>query len=527
MLRLKSALLVFVLSILARPSFGADARALDRIFAGKASGETASLLVVLHDQADLAGAAALRGPERRRFVFEALRTAADASQADLRRRLAEAGVRFQSFYLVNMIEVESDRALAEELAARDDVALVAANRPARLADPRPPEAAIQPLSESAIEASLDLVHAPAVWDLGFTGQGVVVGVADTGMEWEHPALKNRYRGFDGTSASHAYNWHDSIHDAAAGNPCGSDCARAVRRQRSRLARDAGPRWARTAARTAIGMAPGARWIGCRNMDRGNGTPARYTECFQFFLAPTDSAGANPRPELGADVINNSWGCPASEGCTDPDVLRAVVENVRAAGIFVAVAAGNGGPACSTIQTVPEFYEASFSVGATTLVDTIAGFSSRGPVTVDGSNRVKPDVVAPGVSIRSSVPGGGLLPLLRDFHGDAARRRGRRAALVRGAVARESRSRDRGAPALDGGAAHLDRRVRRRVRVGPCRTRSSAGEGSTSAAAVAAARASEPPPPPAPAPARDPAAARLEGDRAPALSRPPGRRPSAG
>ena len=76
MLRLKSALLVFVLSILARPSFGADARALDRIFAGKARGETASLLVVLHDQADLAGAAALRGPERRRFVYEALRTAA-------------------------------------------------------------------------------------------------------------------------------------------------------------------------------------------------------------------------------------------------------------------------------------------------------------------------------------------------------------------------------------------------------------------------------------------------------------------
>jgi subtilisin family serine protease len=153
------------------------------------------------------------------------------------------------------------------------------------------------------------------------------------------------------------------------------------------------------------MAPGARWIGCRNMDRDQGTPARYTECFQFFLAPTDSTGANPRPELGADVTSNSWGCPPSEGCTDPDVLRAVVENTRAAGIFVAVAAGNTGSGCSTIDTVPGFYDASFSVGATSLVDAVAGFSSRGPVTVDGSNRIKPDVVAPGVSIRSSVPGG--------------------------------------------------------------------------------------------------------------------------
>jgi subtilisin family serine protease len=158
------------------------------------------------------------------------------------------------------------------------------------------------------------------------------------------------------------------------------------------------------AENRIGMAPGARWIGCRNMDQGNGTPARYTECFQFFLAPTDSAGANPRPELGADVTSNSWGCPPSEGCTDPDVLRAVVENTRAAGIFVAVSAGNSGPSCSTVDTVPAFYDAAFSVGASSIVDTIAGFSSRGPVIVDGSNRMKPDVTAPGVSIRSSIPG---------------------------------------------------------------------------------------------------------------------------
>ncbi|MDQ5871837.1 MAG: S8 family serine peptidase, partial [Acidobacteriota bacterium] len=154
----------------------------------------------------------------------------------------------------------------------------------------------------------------------------------------------------------------------------------------------------------IGVAPGARWIGCRNMDRNNGTPGRYAECFEFFLAPMDANGGNPRPELGADVINNSWGCPPSEGCTDPNVLRAVIENTRAAGIFVSVSAGNDGSlGCSSVSTVPAFYEASFSVGATTLADTIASFSSRGPVTADGSNRVKPDVVAPGVSVRSSVP----------------------------------------------------------------------------------------------------------------------------
>lgn len=404
MTRLKTLLFLLLLGAAARPSFGADAAALDRIFAGKAAGETASFLVVLRDQADLSGSATLPGPARRRFVFEALRATADTSQTGLRRRLEQAGVRFQTFYLVNMIEVQADRPFAEELALRDDIVRIAANRPSRRAEPQPSEAQIAPLSESAIEASLELVHAPAVWDQGFTGQGIVVGVADTGMDWEHPALKNRYRGFDGNSASHAYNWHDSVHDAAPGNPCGSNSPAPCDDQ-SHGSHVTGTAVGTDGGENRIGMAPGARWIGCRNMDANNGTPARYAECFQFFLAPTDSSDANPRPDLGADVTSNSWGCPPSEGCTDPDVLRAVIENTRAAGIFVSVAAGNSGPSCSTVDTVPGFYDAAFSVGASSIVDTIAGFSSRGPVTVDGSNRMKPDVTAPGVSIRSSVPGG--------------------------------------------------------------------------------------------------------------------------
>src|SRR5207253_9742138 len=103
------------------------------------------------------------------------------------------------------------------------------------------------------------------------------------------------------------------------------------------------------------------------------------------------------------VINNSWGCPASEGCTDPAVLQTVVENTRAAGIEVVVSAGNDGLGCSTVNTPAALYDASFSIGATDSADNIASFSSRGPVTVDGSGRLKPDVSAPGVSVRSSVP----------------------------------------------------------------------------------------------------------------------------
>jgi subtilisin family serine protease len=137
------------------------------------------------------------------------------------------------------------------------------------------------------------------------------------------------------------------------------------------------------------------------MDAGVGTPARYTECFEFLLAPTDRRGNNPRPELGADVVNNSWVCPPSEGCTDPNVLRGVVEAVRAAGMFVVVSAGNGGPNCMSIVTAPSIYASSFTIGATDNSDLSAFFSSRGPVTVDRSNRLKPDICAPGVTVRTA------------------------------------------------------------------------------------------------------------------------------
>ncbi len=396
--------------LLSFPLVAADGRIYPRIFAGKTAEEKASFLVVMREQADLSGAEGFCGKDdRRRFVYEALRAQAEVSQTPLRARLEAAGVSFRSFYLVNMIEVEGTRALAEELATREDVSIVAPNLEAPLSRPVVAEeesvasrfgSRIAPAAALTAEPNIIRVGAPDVWARGFTGQGIVVGMADTGVTWEHPALKSHYRGFDGTTVSHDYNWHDAIHDARAGNPCGSDAPSPC---------DDNGHGTATASLTVgddgsgnqIGTAPGARFIACRNMDSNDGTPARYTECFQFFLAPTDHNGQNARPDLGAHVINNSWGCPAIEGCTDPNVLKTVVENVSAAGIVVVVAAGNSGSSssCSTISDPPALYEASFSIGATAMDDTIASFSSRGPVTADGSNRLKPDISAPGVGLR--------------------------------------------------------------------------------------------------------------------------------
>jgi serine protease AprX len=398
-------LLLLLIQALGRP---ADPRAEAKIdagvFAAASEARRASFLVVLREQPDLSGAAAIGDRvERRRFVFDTLRAQAEASQGPLAQMLARAGVAFRGHFLVNMIEVEGDRSLALALASRDDVAAIAPNR-GRALSPPPVSPTLGHRSLVAVEPNIQQVRAPELWSRGFLGQGIVVGIADTGSQWDHPALKNAYRGWNGASASHDYHWHDAIHDAAPANPCGSDAAAPCDDDGHGTA-TAGLAVGGEGAGNQIGVAPGARWIGCRNMDRGVGTPARYTECFEWFLAPTDSAGDNPRPDLAADVINNSWACPASEGCTDPNILKAVVENVRAAGIAVVFAAGNGGASCSTINEVPAIYDASFSIGATDANDRIAGFSSLGPVTIDGSHRLKPDLTAPGVNVRTAAPGG--------------------------------------------------------------------------------------------------------------------------
>ena len=350
-----------------------------------------------------------------------------------------------------MIEVEGDRAAALELAGRTDVARLAANRAAALSHPGPsPESS--PRSGATVEPNLQKIRAPELWSRAFTGQGVVIGIADTGVEWTHPALRSQYRGWNGSAAAHAYNWHDAIHDPLVGNPCGSDAPEPCDDSGHGTA-VAGLALGDDGAGNQIGVAPGARWIACRNMDRGAGTPARYTECFEWFLAPTDAGGEDPRPDLGADVINNSWSCPESEGCTDPDILREVVENVRAAGVAVVIAAGNAGATCSTIDEVPAIYEAGFSVGATDSADQIAGFSSLGPVTVDGSHRLKPDLTAPGVNVRSASLSAGYMPNFSGTSAAAPHVTGAIALLWSAVPAREGEV-DGTELALEGGAVPL-------------------------------------------------------------------------
>ena len=371
-----------------------------------AMGQQAEFFVVLADQADLSGAAALASKtEKGHYVYDALWNKSQATQGAILRWLRQHGIEHRSFYIVNAILVKGSREIAEALASRPDVTRIEGNPHIQNVLRQPntiTEASSEAQTPATIEPGISYTHAPDVWSLGFRGQGITVAGADTGQRWTHNALKPHYRGWNGTTADHNYNWHDSIHDSS-GNPCGNDSPFPCD-DNGHGTHTIGTAIGDDGMGNQIGMAPGAKWIGCRNMNQGDGTPARYIECMEWFLAPYPIGGGQGDPLRAPDITSNSWVCPPSQGCS-PDTLQAAVEAQVAAGIMVVVGAGGGGPNCSTVQDPPSIYAASYTVGAlNTGQDVVANFSGRGPVIIDGSNRIKPDISAPGTNTRSSYNG---------------------------------------------------------------------------------------------------------------------------
>jgi serine protease AprX len=393
----------------------------DAVLQATENGQQTSFIIYMDDQADLSAASRIKGDDARGwYVYNTLKAQAERTQAPLRAQLDAQGIAYQSFWGVNMILVDAGRDVVEAAAARSDVGAIESNAVIDGLDGEDsPESTDQGDEVTAIETGLNNVKAPSLWSLGFTGQGMVVANQDTGMRWTHASLRNHYRGqISGTTADHNYNWHDSVHaritNADGGTPspavnsCGynviapcDDQGHGTHTTGTTVGDDAGAGVG--TGTNQIGVAPGAKWIGCRNMDAGNGRAATYTECFQFFLAPTNLQGQNADPTKRPHVMNNSWGCPQAGELCAPNVMKTIVENSEAEGIFINSSAGNSGPGCNTVTDPPGIYASTFSTGAISgTTNALAGFSSRGSVSVDGSFRMKPDISAPGQTVRSSL-----------------------------------------------------------------------------------------------------------------------------
>ena len=365
---------------------------------------SADLFVYMSDKADLSAAHGMSWEERGWYVYETLSAHAELTQANVRRELDAAGMAYKPFWIENLIHVKAAPVgLLNDLARMSGVEAIISPPVGYIPEPE------ERLDDNTVRApisSITQIRAPEVWAMGFRGAGSVVGIIDSGTRHTHVALVNQYRGNTGSGFDHNYNWYDvgGSTSPTFPDPHGTHVT--------------GTAIGDDGAGNQIGVAPEAKWVSCLGCT-GTGCPgANLLSCAQFMAAPTDLAGNNPDPSLRPDVVNNSWG-----GCSqsyDP-WYQGAVDAWIAAGIVPVFANGNAGncgysspPGLNTVGN-PGRYGSVLGVGSSGNNNGLyANHSNWGPTDNlnDGTNsalpdpmghpELKPNVIAPGVSIFSSV-----------------------------------------------------------------------------------------------------------------------------
>lgn len=334
-------------------------------------GEMTTVIVTLREQTNLKRVKGANRAARLNGTIQALTATANSTQVPLRALLRARGAQGKvagatPLWVVNGISVTATAGVIQELAARPEVASIT-----------PDTVAVVP-SSGAPEPGLNTVSAPALWNLGFTGQGVVVASLDSGVDITHPDLAGRWRG-GADSWFDPYGEHPVTPTDLSGH--GTATTGAI------VGGDAGG--------TAIGMAPGATWIAAKIFnDRGAATVTAIHQAFQWALDPDHDPATADAPQ----IVNGSWSIGAGPGCDlsfQPDL-----QALRAAGILPVFAAGNYGSGVSS-SVSPANYPEAVAVGAVNGADLIVSSSSRGPSACGGRTRAFPDLVAPGVNIRTA------------------------------------------------------------------------------------------------------------------------------
>lgn len=356
-------------------------------------------MIYFEEQPDLSAAYTMNWEERGKYVLETLQAAAEKSQQDVRDYLDKNGVEYKSFWIDNIIVVEeSNRAIFNDLKLFSEIEALRARRSMELITPEKVSAANNIL---AVEENISHVQAPAVWSLGYTGERIVVANIDTGVRYTHDALLPHYRGnLGGSIYDHDYNWWDpsGVYTTSPGDTNGHG------------SHTMGIMIGDDNAGNQIGIAPGAEWMACRGCP--SSCPDAYLlECAQFITAPTDLNGANADASKRPNIVNNSWGdCDTAYD----DWYQDVVDAWQAAGIFPVFSNGNAGncgytfpPGLDTVGN-PARYGNVTSVGSSGKSDGLyATHSNWGPtdnadtINPRGYPYLKPQVIAPGVSIRSA------------------------------------------------------------------------------------------------------------------------------
>ena len=373
------AALLFVLSVLMALSDASAARRTSS--SARSSSAIVSVIVILREQADVGSVAHGNRAARLNATIRALQATALKTQANIRAFLAVgraqgAVSRVEPFWIFNGLAVTATLEVVHQLAARPDVQSVTPDR--MIPAPAPNLVGVAP------EPNISLVEAPALWNLGYQGQGVVVANMDTGVDATHPDLASRWRG--GTNS-----WYDpnGQHPTTPTDVNGHGT------------QTMGVMVGGGGGGTSIGIAPEARWIAAKIFnDQGKATTSGIHQGFQWLLDPD----GNPNTADAPNVVNNSWAISGTSCSLD---FQTDLRSLRAAGILPVFAAGNSGPSAST-SVSPANNPEAFAVGATDTSDTIFSGSSRGPSACGEPPTVFPELVAPGVNILSSDLYGGYI-----------------------------------------------------------------------------------------------------------------------
>lgn len=345
--------------------------------------------------------------ERGIRVLSALKTAATASQTPILEFVRTWNLMYphtqvtieKQFHIINMMVINADVDFFQTLAYRPEIEWITSASRFAIHGISPME--MSPSVNRSIgshEPGLEAIRAPFLWNLGYTGLGRKLYTVDTGVWPIHPAIRNQWLGNHLPQNQVWYGFDSQV-------PADKPDAHGTHVTGICLGLD--PLTADT-----IGVAFGAKFMASDPIveDLADIKPLpQILGAFEFALNPDgNDQTTNDLP----DVICNSWGIGDSiaEGlCTAPFVVD-LMTAIDLAGIALEFSAGNKGPGPGTIS-LPQYVTIDslsiFTVGALDANNAnlnIASFSSRGPTSCDVPDawKIKPEVSAPGVNIRSSV-----------------------------------------------------------------------------------------------------------------------------
>jgi len=374
----------------------------DAVLTEMSTNGVATYWVDFKNTADLSQAYSMDWSERGWFVYETLKAQADKTQAAAVAYLNTTGLTYKSYWLANRILVEqSNNVVMASLQQLPNVTAISATKTYILYEPE-----VEEVTEEAkgIEPNISHVQAPAAWDLGYDGTGLVVASIDTGVRYTHQALVGSYRGNNGDGTfTHDYNWFNP--DTHSDNVPRDGNGHGTHTMGTMVGDDGGS--------NQIGIAPGAEWMACSGCPDGSCTDSALLGCGEFMAAPTKTDGTNANPDMRPNVVNNSWGdC----GQTYDNWFSDVIEGWLAAGVYPVFSNGNNSncgysapPGLNTVGNPARSGDVTGVGSSGEQNGQYATHSNWGPTDdpdllnpVDTYANLKPQVLAPGVSIRSSV-----------------------------------------------------------------------------------------------------------------------------